>query len=137
MCIRDRLVHCTHGKDRTGVLVALLLYACGVPEDAIVADYALSESWGCSVEGRWHVRQSLPERVRGLVDQAVLDQWCEAPAQVLRDLFAALRDEYGSVEAYLDSIGIDAALRARLNERLTVDAAAAPAAAAAAAAAQS
>jgi len=118
------LVHCTHGKDRTGVLVALLLYACEVPESVIVADYALSESWGTSVEGKWHVRQALPERVRHHVDQKVLDQWCEAPEEVLTGLFDALREEYGSVEAYLDSIGVDVAMRSRLRETLTVPASA-------------
>lgn len=33
------LVHCAHGKDRTGVVVALLLAACGAPREAIVEDY--------------------------------------------------------------------------------------------------
>jgi protein tyrosine/serine phosphatase len=36
------LVHCAIGKDRTGVLVALVLDAAGVDREAIVADYALS-----------------------------------------------------------------------------------------------
>ena len=36
------LFHCTAGKDRTGVLAAILLDAVGVEEEAIVADYALS-----------------------------------------------------------------------------------------------
>lgn len=117
------LVHCTHGKDRTGVLVALLLAACGVPEEAIIEDYTLSHEWGCSVEGKWHVRQNLPERVRGLVDQEVLDQWCEAPEEVLREIFDGLREEHGSVEAYLDAVGIDAELRARLTDTLTIEAA--------------
>ena len=34
------MVHCSAGKDRTGVLVALLLGAVGVPDAVIVADYA-------------------------------------------------------------------------------------------------
>ena len=38
------LFHCAAGKDRTGVLAALLLDAVGVEEEAIVADYALSEA---------------------------------------------------------------------------------------------
>lgn len=33
------LVHCAHGKDRTGVVIMLLLMACGVPHEAIVQDY--------------------------------------------------------------------------------------------------
>jgi hypothetical protein len=41
---------------------------------------------------------------------------------VLRELFEGLRDEYGSVDAFLDSIGIDAPLRAQLSARLTVPA---------------
>ena len=78
------------------MLVALLLYSCGVPEAEIVADYALSESWGTSVEGKWHVRQALPERVRDRVEQRVLDAWCEAPAEVLTGVFDALRREHGT-----------------------------------------
>lgn len=38
------LVHCAAGKDRTGVLVALALTAVGVPREAIVEDYALSNT---------------------------------------------------------------------------------------------
>jgi protein-tyrosine phosphatase len=34
------LIHCAAGKDRTGVMIALLLDAAGVDRDAIVADYA-------------------------------------------------------------------------------------------------
>lgn len=33
------LVHCAHGKDRTGVVIMLLLMACDVPHEAIVQDY--------------------------------------------------------------------------------------------------
>ena len=35
--------HCTAGKDRTGLLSAILLTLLGVPEDTVVADYALSQ----------------------------------------------------------------------------------------------
>ena len=37
------VVHCTHGKDRTGLLVALLLLLLGVSQKAVVRDYVLSE----------------------------------------------------------------------------------------------
>ena len=36
------LIHCTAGKDRTGVAVMLILSLLGVPEDVILADYSLS-----------------------------------------------------------------------------------------------
>ena len=38
------LVHCTVGKDRTGVTVAITLAAAGVDRDAVVADYARTEA---------------------------------------------------------------------------------------------
>lgn len=37
------VIHCTHGKDRTGLLVALLLLMLGVEEGKVVADYVASE----------------------------------------------------------------------------------------------
>lgn len=39
------LVHCLAGKDRTGLIVALLLSLVGVPDDVIAADYALSSEY--------------------------------------------------------------------------------------------
>lgn len=39
---RPTLIHCTAGKDRTGVISALLLEILGVPDDVIIADYTLS-----------------------------------------------------------------------------------------------
>ena len=38
------LIHCIHGKDRTGLVVMLIYLLCGVPHDVIVRDYAQSES---------------------------------------------------------------------------------------------
>ena len=46
------LVHCSAGKDRTGVLVALLLDAAGVERDAIVADYAATDERMIRVRAR-------------------------------------------------------------------------------------
>ena len=102
----------------TGVLVALLLHACGVPEEEIIKDYTLSHEWGCSTEGKWAMRQALPERVRYVMRQEILDEWCEAPEFVLRDLFGKLKKEYGSVNGYLDSIGVDASMRGRIQEQM-------------------
>jgi protein tyrosine/serine phosphatase len=47
------LVHCAIGKDRTGVLVALLLDAAGVDHDEIVADYARSGERMAPIIERW------------------------------------------------------------------------------------
>jgi len=44
------LVHCTAGKDRTGVATALMLDAAGVRREAVVADYAQSEQ---NLAGPW------------------------------------------------------------------------------------
>ena len=40
------LFHCTHGKDRTGLIAALVLAAIGVPEDDIIRDYTASDEQG-------------------------------------------------------------------------------------------
>ena len=37
------LIHCAHGKDRTGLIVALILSCIGVDDDTIAEDYAKSE----------------------------------------------------------------------------------------------
>ena len=49
------LVHCAIGKDRTGVLTALLLDAAGVERDEIVADYARTSERMAPIIERWMV----------------------------------------------------------------------------------
>jgi protein-tyrosine phosphatase len=44
------LVHCASGKDRTGVVVAVLLLVVGVPREVIVAEYMLSDG---EIERAW------------------------------------------------------------------------------------
>lgn len=63
------LVHCTAGKDRTGVAVAVLLLAAGVEPDAVAADFVRSEAALPSLYARWievgvrrHDSPPLPEK---------------------------------------------------------------------------
>ena len=88
------LVHCTHGKDRTGVLIAMILSACGVPEAEIIDDYAMSHEWGCSTEEVGDA-PGAAERLRNTVSQDVLDDWCEAPDAVMEELFELIRADFG------------------------------------------
>ena len=37
------IIHCTAGKDRTGVICALILSFCGVPDDVVAYEYSLTE----------------------------------------------------------------------------------------------
>ena len=97
------LVHCTVGKDRTGVTVALTLAAAGVDLDAVVDDYARTEtllpaSRNTQVVAR--LRAMHPE-ARHLEELAT-----RSPAPVMRDLLARLEREYGSPSDYLRAQGL-------------------------------
>jgi protein-tyrosine phosphatase len=46
------LFHCAHGKDRTGIMTALLLMSLGTPRDVITADYLQSHGTG-EVKQAW------------------------------------------------------------------------------------
>lgn len=113
------LVHCTVGKDRTGVTVALTLAAAGVDTAAIVADYARTETLlpvarNEAVVAR--LRATHPE-ARHVVELATL-----SPAPVMRDLLARLDAEYGSPTDYLRAHGLGDDEIAELRRVLVVPA---------------
>lgn len=97
------LVHCTVGKDRTGVTVAMTLAAAGADEEAIIADYARTES----MLPEWRNRRVV-EKLRELHPEAVHleDLAMRSPAPVMRDLLAAVAAEYGSPTDYLRAHGL-------------------------------
>jgi protein-tyrosine phosphatase len=109
--------HCSGGKDRTGVVAALVLRALGVCDDTIVEDYALSEAnLAVAVQG---YREHLEEV--GL-DSAAIAYLTSSPPDRMRYTLAALDRRWGSCEDYLRSIGVDSAaldsIRRNLLERV-------------------
>ena len=108
------LVHCTAGKDRTGVITALLLGLVGVPHETIIADYALTSTY--LGEGFMAaIRERALERGFTWEQYAPLTT-CppENMAQTLQHIDAA----YGGVELYLRHIGLSEAQLAGLRGRL-------------------
>jgi protein-tyrosine phosphatase len=105
-------IHCMGGKDRTGMLTALLLALAGVPRDEIGADYALSEERLKPRHDRW-LAEAETEEERELVRRISVTP-AEAIVQVLREL----ERRYGSVEGYLRDAGLSEDDLARARSRL-------------------
>jgi protein-tyrosine phosphatase len=111
-------VHCTAGKDRTGVVIALLLTALGVPRDEIYADYLKS---GACLNPRVveATRGIMEHGLGGQVDEAALHAVCGVRAEYLDASFAAIEEDYGSAARYLsEAAGLTEALSAALHRRL-------------------
>lgn len=101
------LLHCAIGKDRTGLAVALLLLALGVPEETVVADYTLSNH-ASEAMGRWMWPEMARLNAYGL-DQARLRPVLLAEARTMAGALAHLRRRYGSLEGYWRQAGLDQA----------------------------
>ncbi len=99
---RDNLpaiIHCTAGKDRTGVVVALLLLLLGVPEQTIIADYSLSNH-------HWQVFHDIgagaikPLGFLGIGADDIQPLLVANP-DTMRFTLEHIRTHYGTVETYL------------------------------------
>ena len=91
------LIHCSAGKDRTGIACALILSALGVSDDAVIADYEMTnELWSPTQMAR---AQPVLEEA-GLVFDAVRTYFL-APARAMARTLEHLREQYGSVEGFL------------------------------------
>ena len=113
------LVHCTVGKDRTGVTVALALSAVGTDREAVIADYALTESQLPAQRSQRiadYLRTQHPEAVHAV---ALATQ---SPAPVMRRLLEQVDERWGSAAGYLRAQGMTDAELAALSAALVEDA---------------
>jgi protein-tyrosine phosphatase len=102
--------HCTAGKDRTGLLSALVLSLLGVPEETVVADYALS---GAAMERlRAKLIAKYPDGKNFIADAN--EVFSADPANMVA-LFAHLHARYGSVSDYAAAVGLPDDVIARLR----------------------
>ena len=109
------LVHCTVGKDRTGVTVALALSAVGADREAVIADYALTESQLPAQRSQRiaeYLRSQHPEAVHAV---ALATQ---SPAPVMRKLLEHVDERWGSAAGYLRANGMTDAELAALKRAL-------------------
>jgi len=105
--------HCAAGKDRTGVVSALLLSLLGVREEIIVADYAATrEALDAIVE-----RLMSSEGYQGMFEELPPDT-LHADPETMEGFLARVRREFGSMVAYAAEIGIAGADVERLRARL-------------------
>ena len=112
------LIHCTAGKDRTGMLSALILTCLGVERRDILADYMRSSQ----APGLLAMRPKMIDRVMKNYGQVLspeaADRMVDVKPAYLEASLASIEGRCGSVEAYLAQSGIDDAVREKLRARL-------------------
>lgn len=104
--------YCTAGKDRTGIIAAIILAVLGVPDEDIVEDYSLSANVYAEMNDHKAMVGALSQR--NLNPKTFLG----APRQVMLDTLVDVRENYGSVKGYLDWIGFGAESQENLRKAL-------------------
>jgi protein-tyrosine phosphatase len=99
--------HCVAGKDRTGLIAALLLSLADVEPDAIAADYAASTS---QLADAYFLRYTNLQRAEVL-------EALRCPEEGVHNMLTYLA-QYGGAAGYLRAIGLSDARIARLRGRL-------------------
>jgi protein-tyrosine phosphatase len=107
------LVHCAAGKDRTGLVSALLLGLVDVPPETIAADYAMTAELLRPRDEEW-LENGPGERAER---EAMLARFAPT-AEVMTEVLARLAERHGGVEGYLRQAGVAGADLDRLRDRL-------------------
>jgi protein-tyrosine phosphatase len=109
------LFHCSLGKDRTGIVAAILLGLCGVSDEDIVADYTVSS---CYLEPIY--RDMLKNVPEGYIKTLDAPHFSASPEN-MKMLLRHINREYGGIPGYIRACGTEADAVRRLIERLSQD----------------
>ena len=96
------LFHCEAGKDRTGIISALILSVCGIEDELVAEDYGLSAKY---LIDRYFAEQAPPNRTRE--KYTWLDYQNEnCSPKVMLKIMDYIKTVYGETENYIVSLGI-------------------------------
>ena len=110
------VVHCAAGKDRTGVVIAVILDAVGVRREAIVQDYVRTRETYPQV----HARLQRLSSYREYIDQQPAEV-LDASPETINGFLDGMYAEFGSGADYLRSIGVTAGTLESLRSALVSD----------------
>jgi protein-tyrosine phosphatase len=106
------LFHCFAGKDRTGLVAAMMLSIAGVEPEAIGADYAETDLQLADRYEEWLAKAS-PGRLESMRDEL------RCPPEWMLSTLAHVDQKWGGVEGYLEAAGLPSSTIARLQAKLT------------------
>ena len=107
------LVHCTQGKDRTGLIILLTLLLAGesVPASAVTDDYVRSEL---------ELVPEFEERMKEIRALGLGEDYTRCPAGFVDDTTNYLRERYGGVCEYLRGVGINDEMQGSIRQKIMV-----------------
>lgn len=105
--------HCAAGKDRTGVISAILLGLLDVPDEVIVADYVATQDNLDVIIARLMETEGYRKMFAALPPDTL-----HAEPATMESFLTRLRERHGSFAGYACAAGLDDAHRARLTARL-------------------
>lgn len=111
------IYNCTTGKDRTGMISALLLGLCGVSRNDITADYCVSEVYLTPV---------YEELIRGFSEHwpdetvNITDPFFKTNPKNMEHLLAHFEQEYGGITGYVKSCGADGGVIESIRRKLVL-----------------
>jgi protein-tyrosine phosphatase len=106
------LFHCYAGKDRTGIIAALILRTMGVSPDVIAEDYALTEEQIKHLHTSW-----LQWATENGQDMARFEEEISAKAATMMGLLETITQEYGDAQGYLARCSVSESQIERLRAR--------------------
>lgn len=113
------LVHCTAGKDRTGITIAMIQQMLGVEDDAIVQSYSLTQQ---NLDGTWKaqkvelVSKLMGEHMAKKIEPIMVD----SPPEAIQKVLDHLETEFGGAKGYLVEHGMDHSAEEILRDQLLV-----------------
>lgn len=106
------VIHCHAGKERTGIVAALLLSLAGAPDDTVAGDWVASDEYLQPLYEEW---------LAGETDRAIRAKRAEGfitHAEHILDVLAFVRREHGDVDGYLVAGGLTVDQLGRVRRRL-------------------
>lgn len=113
------VIHCAAGKDRTGLLAALTHHVLGVHRDDMIEDYLLTNA-AVDLAGRAPgIAKQLEAMTGRTASHDAVVAFLGVEPLYLETALAEIAARHGSIDGYLEqALGVDAALRDRIGERL-------------------
>lgn len=110
------LFHCSAGKDRTGLVAALILSMVGVDQKTIIEDYALTEQF---IEPHLHTFMTDAQR-RGL-NTAYFKPLLDCKPHFMEKTFEYVNTQYGSLSSYISGLQISESTITKIQNKLLQD----------------